>query len=1060
MNFQQKNLYHNPNNIVMGSTFHSTPHKPSGPLKKKIVYGLLITVGFFCIVGGFRFTKNVLQDLPDVSKIKDMVFSQATIITDKNGEELYKLFEENRQYIDFSGISTNMVNAIIAIEDQRYREHNGLDPMGLVRAGITKLINPGSRMGGASTIPQQLVKNLLLTNERKVSRKLKEIILTSRLSDVLESQIHQEMGGLNATELRKEMKDRTLELYLNYISFGNNAFGVEAASKTYFGKSAIDLTVLESSILASLPKGPSLYDPYKNPELLMGEFAITDVYGNPVAFSGDVRTSIINKMTSVLQAADLSDKKSDNSFIKFLNGIGSFSLNIGGINVKVQYTNGRKDLVLTRMYEDSYITQDDLKAAFIEGMGYGLKANTFPITAPHFVQWIIQEAEKTIDKDTLAKGGFTIKTTLDLEMQKLAEEAITSNVAVLQENGANNSSMVYLDSLNGDVLAYVGSINYFDEQIKGQNDMVQRPRQSGSSIKPLIYALALEKLGLSIDSPIYDIPFKIGPDKPNNADDKFEGVIPLKFALGHSRNIPSAKIALALGGEEAIKPFLQDLGLSGVKDNVQYGYTIALGAAEITMLDLANGYMHLSAQGKPAKIDPILEIKGRDGTLIYQKKVVMQKEIVKPGVAYLLWKILADPANRIPGWIGKFNVSGLTYALKSGTSNAKTDRGNRPRDGWLVAYTPSKVAMFRAGNADGTPMNVNAYGGTIHANPIKKFLGGLVKNNYIANETMKSVDTSSVQISKISGKLATADTPSEFVVSSIAYAGGPGFAEDAGASKIQYDSACGGMPSSLTPPQELKDGYLITPTTFMPDNMDLQEITDWYKIGSTLTGQKKDGTPNNVSGNVTYTYRNVFVEAPSQACADRELKEDPNINVQITQPNGGDVGKNFSLSFNAQGPKNIRKVSVLIDDVFVTSFSYVGQTKNISKTENVQLGTGIKDGEHTLKVIVFDFAGYSNKDETSITIVKKTDTQPPVLLEDEIKVVKQGSGTYQVTLKFSDDSGVENGKIVNNGTTLKEFEGATVTFITETLVPVSITVADTNGNKLEKSVDLSTYIQQ
>jgi len=108
-------------------------------------------------------------------------------------------------------------------------------------------------------------------------------------------------------------------------------------------------------------------------------------------------------MTSVLQAADLSDKKSDNSFIKFLNGIGSFSLNIGGINVKVQYTNGRKDLVLTRMYEDSYITQDELKAAFIEGMGYGFKANTFPITAPHFVQWIIQEAEKTIDKDTLAK---------------------------------------------------------------------------------------------------------------------------------------------------------------------------------------------------------------------------------------------------------------------------------------------------------------------------------------------------------------------------------------------------------------------------------------------------------------------------------------------------------------------------------------------------------------------------------------------------------------------------------------------------------------------------------
>jgi|GEM_PF-228730 len=146
MNFQQKNLYYNPNNVVMGNKFHSSSHQTPNARKKKIVYGLLIAVGFFFIVGGFWFTKNVLQDLPDVSKIKDMVFSQATIITDKNGEELYKLFEENRQYIDFTGISNNMINAIVAIEDQRYREHNGLDPMGLVRAGITKLINPGSRM--------------------------------------------------------------------------------------------------------------------------------------------------------------------------------------------------------------------------------------------------------------------------------------------------------------------------------------------------------------------------------------------------------------------------------------------------------------------------------------------------------------------------------------------------------------------------------------------------------------------------------------------------------------------------------------------------------------------------------------------------------------------------------------------------------------------------------------------------------------------------------------------------------------------------------------------------
>lgn len=145
MNHQQ-NLYYNPNNVVMGNNFRQRTNRTPNPKKKKIVYGLLIAFGFFFIVGGFWFTRNVLQDLPDVSSIKDMVFSQATVITDRNGEELYKLFEENRQYVDYSGISQNMVNAIVAIEDQRYREHNGFDPMGLLRAAVTKVVNPSSRL--------------------------------------------------------------------------------------------------------------------------------------------------------------------------------------------------------------------------------------------------------------------------------------------------------------------------------------------------------------------------------------------------------------------------------------------------------------------------------------------------------------------------------------------------------------------------------------------------------------------------------------------------------------------------------------------------------------------------------------------------------------------------------------------------------------------------------------------------------------------------------------------------------------------------------------------------
>lgn len=250
-----------------------------------------------------------------------MVFNEATLIEDRNGEVLYRLFEENREYVTYTGISMNMVNAIVSLEDQRYREHNGLDTLGMVRAAVSAILNPGSRIQGASTIPQQLVRNLLLTKDRNIVRKIKEILLTSKLSGVLEKMIRQEKGNLSAAELRKEMKTRTLELYLNYISFGNNAYGVEAASKTYFDKSAKDLTPLEASILASIPKGPSLYNPYKNRDLVVGSFAVKDGYDNPVLFSGDVQKAATDKFTQILNRADLSNKKNNNAVVKFLNGI-------------------------------------------------------------------------------------------------------------------------------------------------------------------------------------------------------------------------------------------------------------------------------------------------------------------------------------------------------------------------------------------------------------------------------------------------------------------------------------------------------------------------------------------------------------------------------------------------------------------------------------------------------------------------------------------------------------------------------------------------------------------
>ena len=966
--FQQKKLY-SPNFVGSGyASRHTSSLHPQK--KKKLVFWSLLGAAFLFVVFAIWFTKNVLIGLPDVTKVKDMVFSQATVIQDRNWETLYKLYDENREYVDYSGISMNMVNAIVSLEDQRYREHDGLDPMGIVRAWIDALLHPGSRIQGASTIPQQLVRNLLLTKDRKIERKLKEIILTSRLGGVIEKQIRQEQPNLSSADLRKAMKEKTLELYLNYIFFGNNAYGVEAASKTYFDKSAKDLTVLEASILASIPKWPSLYDPYKNKWLVMGEYSIKDSYGNKVQVGDDIKAIINTKFADILNQANLSDKKQNNAVIKFVKGIGSFQISASGSTLSVQYVNGRKDLALTRMFEDGYITDQQLKDAMIQGLTYQFRKNNIPIQAPHFVQWIIEQLESQYDTGVLFKEGFTIKTTLDLKIQKIAEDAMVANNPVLQDNGANNSSMIYVDSTNGDVLAYVGSIDYFNQDIEGQNDMVRKPRQSGSSIKPFIYALWLEKLPITIDTPIFDIPFKIGPDTPSDADDAFEGMLPLKMALGHSRNIPAAKMITAIGWEVVAKPFLRQLGLSGISLDTEYGYTLALGAWEVTMLEMANAYSHLSTD-TPAVINPILEIRARDGSLLYQRTgQQLQTEVIKPGIRYLIWKILSDPANRIIGWVSKFNVPGLSFGLKTGTSDVKTNKWNRARDGWVAAYTPSKVALFWAWNADATPMNKNAFGGTILANPMKKFFSELLKNNYITNQDMPQKDTTTLQISKISGKLASPATPADFVVSTLKYNGAPSPAIDDGALPISVDATCNGQLSPYTPAESTKQGYLIKPSSFMPGDMDLGEITQRWKESVQLTG-------NAGSGKVFHNFTNIFVEEPKATCNGSAVKEDPTINIQMSKPSdSAQIGLSFPVSYTVQAPKNIRKIMVLLDNQVVATFQYQqGDTKSITDTKQVTLvGSGFKNGVYSLQLVAFDFAGFSNKQQISVTLNKWSET--------------------------------------------------------------------------------------
>lgn len=997
---------------------------------------------------------NVFRDLPDVSTIKNMVFSQATIITDRNGEELYKLFDQNREYIPYEAISPTMINAIVAVEDQRYWEHNWLDAMGILRAAIKT--SAGS-VQWASTIPQQLVMNLLLyrgkTFSEKVTRKLKEIVLTSRLDSVLEEQIRKENKGLNSKELRQKMKELTLELYLNYIFLWNNAYGIEAASRTYFGTSAINLDVLQSAIIASIPKWPSIYEPYRGRDRLMGKVTISDWQGNSLQISTWLQTEVYRQLSAAIQNAKISNGDSSTDVLRSLESVWSFRLSYEWATFQVSYTPWRKDLALSRMLQDKYISVDEFKNAVITWLTLTFQTNAFAIKAPHFVHRITELLEEEYDDETIQKWWLIVKTSLDLKTQEEAEKIFKDTKWDLTSLGANNKAMLYVDSTNGDVLAYVWSLDYFDDSIEGKNDIIRRKRQIWSSIKPLIYALWFQEIPLTTDTPIFDIPFNVWGDEPNNADGEFLGMLPLRQALSFSRNIPAIKMFLALWWEAVAKPWLKSMWLESLSDSIEYGYPMALWAGEVTMLEMADAYMQLSRQGERTTINPILEIRASDGSLLYEKEVEKKESVLQPSAASLIRDILSNTANMPSWWVNMFSVRNLKLAIKSWTSNVQTDRGNRPRDGWLATYTPSRVALFWAGNADGTPMNRNAFGGTILAGNMRAFYSRLRDNNLIVNESLTPIETIDMQVSKLTGLPVWDNTPSDFVVSTKASVYTQPSTVDFWATPIEIDTVCNGLVSPYTPMSDIKNAYVIQPYSFMPNKMDLDDIRiRWRRSTQTDTWWISD-IPASQRERVLWTkynFDNIFIVTPTEACEDRIPKEDQRIQVGIVIPeSGGTIARKSTVTYSVQSPKLIRDVTVFVDDVMVGKNSYSPAKTDIVDTVTFDLPSSIAAGEIVIKVLASDIVGFSNIATQTMTL-SNTDSTPPII--DSRRNIPNTDGTIDVRLFIVDkQSYVVSGNVRNNGTVVAPINGSIVSFTAEAGATYTVTAIDVYGNKLEQS---------
>ena len=375
----------------------------------------------------------------------------------------------------------------------------------------------------------------------------------------------------------------------------------------------------------------------------------------------------------------------------------------------------RQKEVLRRMHADGIITSEQME----EALAYPVKfaQQRVAIRAPHFVMYVKQLLEERFGARLVERGGLRVITSLDAAIQEKTEDIVRTHVASLASLRVGNGAALVTNPKTGEILAMVGSHDYFDTEHDGNVNIVTSLRQPGSSIKVVTYAAAMEK-GMTAASLLSDTPIsypQIGspPYTPVNYDGKFHGLVPLRSALANSYNIPAVKLLSQLG----VPAMLEKARLMGVdswqSDPSRYGLSLTLGGGEVTMLEMAKIYGTFANLGKRQDLLPILEVKDYTGQIIEQYTPKNPIEAISEDVAWIINNILADNAARTPafGPNSSLVIPGYTVSVKTGTTNEK-------RDNWTAGYTPSYAAVVWVGNNDNTPMDPYLTSGITGAAPI------------------------------------------------------------------------------------------------------------------------------------------------------------------------------------------------------------------------------------------------------------------------------------------------------------------------------------------------------
>jgi penicillin-binding protein 1A len=869
----------------------------------------LIAIGF---ISGVILIVAASVGLPNIHDLDKLTDAQSTTIYDREGNVLYvKHGGENRQYIEYDKMSQGIIDATVAIEDENYWNHPGFDPIGITRAFVNNLTG-GSRQGG-STITQQYIKNAFLTNEVSYTRKIKELILAIQLEQAYD-------------------KEKILELYLNKIPYGNNAYGIEKAAQIYFDKHAIDLDVAEAAILASLPKAPSYYNPYGEHRYssLTKPFSEEELRWRTIRDESDLSTSEINRG---LIGQDV--KIDDDTSI---------------------YIQGRSDIVLKAMVKNGYISENEKDDALEVIHNIGFNEYKESILHPHFVFYVLGQVEEKYGKEIVEQGGLKVYTTIDPRLQEIAEKAVEEGAAGNEEKyNAKNAALVSIDPKTGEILAMVGSKDYFAEDIDGAVNITTQYRQPGSSFKPFVYAQAFYNR-YAPGSVIFDVETRFGASAfPKNFDGKFMGPMPIRKALGLSRNIPAIKAYYLAGEQEPIIELTQKMGITYLNTDVDFGWPLALGAAEVRPLDMVSAFGVFADTGVRHEPVSILKIENSDGEILEEWQPDEGKEVLDPQIAYLINNILSDTSVRIGE---NMTIPGKVNAAKTGTSSRKLPNGQYlPHDLWTVGYTPSLVTGVWAGNNKDSDGDLSAYAeGYSAAAPIWKQYMTEALSETPSEEFPVPEGIKQVTVAAASGRLPGPDTPEDQQVLEV-------FASFSVPTEVDN--------SYMTAKVDTRNGFLANeycPEEFVQEKsfVNFQPIADFeeWKVGIDrwVESMKEKGGEGIQFG--PNTVISVPPATESDLCRKEYLDAKPEVEI-ISPRNNSTVasGSRLDIEIKIESEGVIDYVEFYMDG----NFQY--KAAEIPYTGKIRLPLGEKSGTHEIRVKAFNIFGYSGED----TITVKTD---------------------------------------------------------------------------------------